>query len=138
MPNFYEDVDRFQTEILGIEKPTSPTLVSQTFAMERFRFLDEEAMEYFDAALMGDLVGAIDGLIDIVYVALGTLLQMGVPIQACWDAVQTANMAKVKGITSRGNEIDAVKPEGWVGPETRIAAIIGESITEAQYKEDNA
>lgn len=131
MPSMFEDVQKFHREILGVEMPAEPTLVSADWLLERFRFLAEEINEFLDDGLQGDLVKATDGLLDTVYVALGTLHMMGVPAQACWDLVQRANMTKVRGITSRGNAIDAVKPEGWVGPEAGIAAILLRRLDEA-------
>jgi hypothetical protein len=38
--------------------------------------------------------------------------------------VQKANMAKVPGVTKRGMPNDAMKPEGWVGPEAEIRKAI--------------
>jgi predicted HAD superfamily Cof-like phosphohydrolase len=55
---------------------------------------------------------------------------MGIPVQDCWNLVQKANMAKVSGVTKRGNAIDAIKPDGWIGPEQGIAAIILRKINE--------
>jgi predicted HAD superfamily Cof-like phosphohydrolase len=129
--SMYEDIEAFHKDILGLEHPKTPTLVNSVFAIERFRFLCEECDEFLEASERGDIVGAVDGLLDTIYVALGTLWQMGIPVQACWDAVQTANMAKVKGVTKRGNKIDAVKPPGWTGPEQTIAQLIGEAINRA-------
>lgn len=120
----YDDVALFHTEVLNVSRPTSPTLVSEEWIMERFRFLTEETQEFLESSLAGDMVGAVDGLLDTVYVALGTLHLMGVPAQACWDLVQKANMGKIRGITKRGNAVDALKPHGWVGPEAGIAALI--------------
>jgi len=124
IPSMFEDVAEFHLKVLGVPPPESVTLVSKDFAMERFRFLAEETNEYLEAMLEADMVKAVDGLLDTVYVALGTLYFMGIPVQECWTAIQKANMAKVRGTTSRGNKIDARKPEGWVGPETEIAAAI--------------
>lgn len=124
----YNDVIRFHKEVLLVEAPPKPTLVSEEWLIERFRFLTEEVQEFIEAGLVGDMVGTIDGLLDTVYVALGTLHMMGVPTQACWDLVQKANMAKVRGTTKRSNAIDATKPEGWVGPEAGIAALIAREL----------
>lgn len=134
--SMFNDVVKFHQEVLRVPPPEGVTLVSKEFAMERFRFLAEETNEYLEAMLEADMVKAVDGLLDIVYVALGTLYYMGVPVQECWNAVQKANMAKVRGVTSRGNEIDARKPEGWMGPETEIAAAILGIIN--QEKKDEA
>jgi predicted HAD superfamily Cof-like phosphohydrolase len=133
----YDDVKKFHEEILGVAAPLIPTLVSQDWVMERYRFLDEEATEYIQDGLSGNLVGAVDGLLDIIYVALGTLHQMGIPVQDCWDEVQKANMAKERGVTKRGNAIDAIKPPGWTGPETGIAKLLGAQIEQALADENN-
>lgn len=129
MPSMYDDVAQFHQEILKQEPQISPTLVSPEFLTERFRFLVEETEEFYEAALKADIVKTVDGLLDTVYVALGTLYLMGIPVQACWDLVQQANMSKVRGMTKRGNAIDARKPEGWVNPEAGIAAIIKRAIS---------
>lgn len=81
--------------------------------------------------LAPNLENALDALIDIVYVTLGTADMMGfkstVPIDnmsnwasiwhEAWCRVHKANMAKEKGKTSRGHEIDLVKPKGWEKPQ---------------------
>lgn len=129
-PKMSDDVAEFHQKILGVYPEGSPTLHSQEWLIERFRFLNEEVQEFFDAGLQGDIVKATDGLLDTIYVALGTLYMMEVPTEACWALVQRANMAKVRGTTKRGNKIDATKPEGWVGPEAGIAALILRQVDE--------
>lgn len=127
MPSIFDDLHDFHTKVLLLEQPP-PRLIDPTFALERVRFMHEELSEFLTAALEHDLIKAVDGLLDIIYVAGGTLWFMGVPSQECWDAVQKANMAKVRGTTSRGNKIDAAKPPGWVSPEPAIACAIEEAI----------
>lgn len=65
-----------------------------------------------------DLAQQADALVDLVYVALGTAVQLGLPWEALWDDVQRANMSKVRGMTKRGHQVDVTKPEGWRGPRT--------------------
>lgn len=123
MSSIFDDVALFHTRVLELE--TRPvTLCNPDFILERARFIQEETSEFLDAALSDNIMGAVDGLLDIIYVAAGTLWFMGIPSQECWNAVQKANMAKVRGQTSRGNAIDAVKPEGWIPPEGDIARAI--------------
>ena len=124
----YDDVALFHKEVLKSDRPPLPTLVSDLFTTEKVRFLNEELEEYATAAYEGDLVKATDGLLDLIYVALGTLYSMGIPVNECWNAVQAANMQKIRGMTKRGNDGDAAKPEGWVAPDAEIARIIGEAI----------
>lgn len=118
------DIADFHELILGVNASPQPSLVSQEYCLERMRFMHEELTEFAEASSTGDIVGVADALADIVYVALGTAYKMGLPFDDIWRAVQYANMQKVKGMTKRGNAIDAVKPTGWVGPEAAIARAI--------------
>ena len=131
MNSMLDDVADFHNHMLEITSPSSPTLLSQEFCMERFRFMTEELDEFIEASMQGDIVGIADALADIIYVALGTAYQMGLPFQAIWDHVHRANMRKVRGETKRGYDLDAQKPEGWVSPEAGIAAIILGKINDA-------
>jgi len=124
----FQDVADFHKRIIEWAPEPSPSLINPAFILERFKFMDEELNEFITAGLSGDITGAADGLADIIYVAVGTMYLMGLPSQAIWDAVHTANMKKVRGQTKRGNKFDAAKPEGWVGPEQAIAAAIGDAI----------
>lgn len=128
MKQLLKDVETFQRDITGIEPADLPTLVDEEFVLARVNFLSEELDEFVEAATAGDIVGAADALTDIVYVAMGTALTMGIPLDKVWDVVHAANMKKVKGTTKRGIANDAVKPEGWVGPERAIAAILARAI----------
>jgi len=131
MNSMLDDVIDFHLEVLQLTATESPTLLSQEFCIERFRFMSEEIEEFVDAGIKGDMVGVADALADVIYVALGTAYQMGLPFQAIWDHVHRANMRKVRGATKRGSSIDARKPEGWVSPEAGIAAIILGKINDA-------
>lgn len=128
MNSWLKDVETFQRDITGIEPANSPTLVSDVYCLARASFLAEEADEFLEATMAGNLVGAADALADLVYVACGTALSMGIPLDKVWDLVHAANMRKVPGMTKRGIANDAVKPEGWTGPEAGIAALLAREI----------
>lgn len=120
----FDKVGEFHEQILGLEKPEIPTFISPDWCLERTRFLLEEVSEFAGAAMKGDMVEAADGLADIVYVALGTAWMMGLPLDKIFDHVHNCNMRKVRGVGSRGNAIDAVKPPGWAPPNQGIAKLI--------------
>lgn len=82
----------------------------------RLDHLTEELDEIVDAVNARDLEELVDGLVDLIYVAAGTLNMLGVEPQTHWDEVHNANMAKRRGTTKRGSSYDAVKPEGWTPP----------------------
>ena len=124
MTSMFDQVAEFHEKILGLEAPEIPTLVGAEWVIERTRFMLEEVTEFTEAAIKGDMVEAADGLADVIYVALGTAWQMGIPLDKIFNHVHECNMKKRRGVTSRGNAIDAVKPEGWVAPNQGIAKLL--------------
>lgn len=68
-----------------------------------------------------DHAEAFDALLDLNYVSHGTAHLLGYPWQEGWEAVQAANMAKVRAASAaeskRGSAYDVVKPEGWTAPD---------------------
>lgn len=96
-----------------------PVHLTRRKLQERIAFLQEELNELKVAALSQDLCGQADALIDLVYVAKGTAVMLGLPWDALWDDVHRANMEKVRGRTHRGNVADCAKPPSWVPPLTR-------------------
>ncbi len=94
----------------------------------RSAFLAEELAEFDVAVETDDVVGALDALIDLVYVALGTadLCGMSGVWEAAWDEVQRANLAKRRVASAaesgRGSTYDVVKPPGWRPPD--VAGIV--------------
>lgn len=100
-----------------------PVHLTKRKLLERARFMQEELNEFIKAVEMQDLAEQADALIDLVYVAKGTAVQLGLPWKQLWDDVHRANMAKVRGVGKRGNLVDAIKPPGWVGPLTTTLLI---------------
>lgn len=105
----------------------------------REKFLDEELIEYRSARgaleallrIKDDPTRAadhalylekqLDGLVDLVYVALGTAYLQGFDFAEAWRRVHAANMAKVRALresdSKRGSTFDVVKPPGWKAPD---------------------
>lgn len=110
----FNDVRRFQ-EKFGQLSYYDPGFLTRRKLEERARFLQEELDELLAAPTLSLQA---DALIDLVYVAKGTAVMMGLPWAALWDDVQGANMRKVRGQTARGNLVDVCKPPGWIGPNT--------------------
>lgn len=117
----------------------TPGHLSSGKLRERIEFLREELNEFIEAAGfehggdgdlsytgIQDLAKQADALVDLVYVACGTAVMLGLPWDWLWDDVQRANMAKVRGVTHRGHAVDVKKPEGWQGPQgERILELAG-------------
>lgn len=115
--------------------------------------LTEELGEVAQALADGDVAAYADGLVDLIYVALGAGIRAGIPLDRVWTAVHAANMAKFPTCPECGGEgsspesIDAghriphpdcagrgflvyrneagkvVKPPGWTPPD--IAVVLG-------------
>jgi predicted HAD superfamily Cof-like phosphohydrolase len=87
----------------------------------RLDFIEEEFNETLKAThLDKNPEEIVDGLIDIIVVALGTLDAFGVNAQKAWDEVHNANMAKEVGVKpERPNPLglpDLIKPTEWRAP----------------------
>ncbi len=115
---------------LGIE-PREIGLLSEKELQYALKAGAEELEEFQKAHDHMDMIGAVDAVLDEIYFCIGFLYRMGLTaqqIEDCFQAVHDCNMRKKLGVQEkRGGEgvADAVKPEGWVGPEERIAAILG-------------
>ncbi len=119
----FDDVGKFHRRF-GLPTSTevmAPHLLEPDVQEFRENFLQEELNEFAEAHAEGDLGGAADALIDLVYVALGTAHLMHLPWQRLWDEVQRANMEKVRApdakSSKRHHHFDVIKPEGWVPPD---------------------
>jgi len=87
------------------------------FLKFRVKFLREELTELETATTADD---AVDALVDLCVVAVGTLDLYGVDIDKAWRRVMAANSSKMAGTNPRRpnpfDHPDLVKPEGWVAP----------------------
>lgn len=97
-------------------RAVAPRLLSIEDMAGRFRFMLEELNEFMEAVEQQDLAEAFDALIDLVYVAKGTAVQLGLPWSEGWDAVHDANMAKVRSPSKTDRGFDLLKPDGWKAP----------------------
>ena len=77
--------------------PHSDVPVSMTIdrARKRYAWILEEINEFLDAVKAEDIVEQADAMIDTIYFALGTLVEMGVQPDELFRIVQHANMSKL-------------------------------------------
>lgn len=129
MSNFVDQVVDFNQKVLKIEQREVNMLSMHEFQLS-MKCLQEELDEFQEAWNSGDIIGCIDAIIDLRYFAVGVLYKHGLAadtIKACDTAVHEANMEKKLGVVAKRaveGAADAVKPEGWVAPEERIADIL--------------
>lgn len=109
-----------------------PVLAKPQFVPERAALraalLAEECQETVEALERGDMEKIADGLADVIYVAIGTALEFGIPLERVWAEVHRSNMAKVDPVTGKVvKRVDGkvLKPEGWTPPDV-ARAIAGE------------
>lgn len=86
----------------------------------RAHLIREEAREVDEAIAAGDLVLAVDGLCDLLYVTFGTLEAFGVDAATVFDEVHRTNMLKEPD--NKDDKGKVLKPEGWAPP--RIAEML--------------
>jgi len=65
----------------------------------------------------------LDGLLDLVWVAMGALIASGVDVNRMWDEVSRANLSKIDpatGYVKRREDGKILKPHDWRGPHNRL------------------
>ena len=93
--------------------------------------MQEEVAEFLIA---DDIYEQADAMIDLMYFALGTMVEMGLEADELFAIVQQANMAKLwPDGKPHYNPKDGkvIKPEGWEDPAPKIKAYI-DSVIEAK------
>jgi len=100
-----------------------PSMLDQKRAEARASWMREEIQEFLDSRNIYDQA---DAMIDLIYFALGTLVEMGIPPEELFDAVQEANMNKLwsDGKPRFREDGKIIKPEGWRPPEPELKKII--------------
>lgn len=90
----------------------------------RRKLISEEFLELHDAFEAKDIENLAQELVDLIYVSIGTALELGIPLHHVWDEVHKANMAKVDPETKkvrRREDGKVLKPDGWQKPDIRKA-----------------
>ena len=111
MKSIFLKVEQFQHKFgIKLDKDKVEALA------ERDNMLNEEYCEFQLAKTPEEKV---DALIDLIYIAAGTLTMFGVDGDKAFDEVHNANMAKIKGTKKgRSNKTgnDVTKPADWKEP----------------------
>ncbi len=109
--------------------PEQPVMISKKRALSRAKWMNEEVAEFLIA---DDIYEQADAMIDLIYFALGTMVEMGLEADELFDIVQSANMAKLfPDGKPHYNPKDGkvIKPEGWEDPAPKIKACIDSVIS---------
>jgi len=119
MQDIFGLVRQFNEEIIGLPTPDEPTSLFGGRLSYAVGHLREEVDELVRAESIEDQV---DALVDLIYVAAGRIIEIGVDPTAHFLEVHRANMRRVRGQKSTRPDslgFDAVKPPGWRGPDHR-------------------
>lgn len=135
MSKQFKDVVEFNQDIIKL----APTEFLNQERVEWFKNTINEELSEFEKAnddyiaakkcnadtetLLGCQVDMMDAIIDLIYFAFGRLYEIGITeddFDAMWNAVHESNMTKKRGNKGRGSDDDAIKPEGWQGPEQKF------------------
>lgn len=117
MEDIRQDVSDFHKKF-GHPAPDEPRLPTLELMAFRKKLLREECEELCAAIDARNPSAIAAEAIDLVYVAVGTLVMCGLPFSSFWRLVQAANMAKAPN-PSGGKPL---KPEGWQKPDCRVTA----------------
>jgi predicted HAD superfamily Cof-like phosphohydrolase len=100
-----------------------PVFMARERAAARCSWMREEIQEFLDAP---DITEQADAMIDLIYFALGTLAEIGVPPDEIFEIVHTANMAKLwpDGKPRYKPDGKTLKPEGWEDPYPKVRKVI--------------
>jgi len=114
---------------IAFNHPTKdkPTLLDPDRAIKRMNWIKEEVQEFLDA---NTIVDQADAMIDVIYFAIGTLVEMGVRPQELMDIVQQANMSKLwpDGKPHYRADGKIMKPEGWEDPYSKLQEAIAQQM----------
>jgi predicted HAD superfamily Cof-like phosphohydrolase len=123
--NVFEALKEFHDKFhMRVRRRGDPGFFNEHLFKVRTDFMCEELDEYIFASVEKHLPNALDGLIDLLYVVVGTIdLHGWTPEQAAeaFRRVHEANMKKVLVRSERESKrrtlYDVKKPAGWVAPD---------------------
>ena len=110
---------------LGLPTADAPRLLVLRRTGERSKWMREELDEFESATTISQQA---DAMVDLMYLAVGTLVEMGVPPGRVFELVHTANMGKrwPDGAARLDAEGKVLKPPAWPSPDPGIEAYVRE------------
>ncbi len=119
MQHPYDAVVEFH-RAFGLTENSKPTLPSDDVRTLRKKLLEEEFIEYNVGEDKNDIVEIADALADLIYIAYGTAVAYGIPLDKVFAEVHRSNMAKlVDGKVIRRDDGKVLKPAGWTPPDIK-------------------
>ena len=99
-------------EKFGLTINDTPTIPGDDVLQFRVNLINEEAEEFEQAAQARNLVEMADALADVIYVALGAGVSLGIDLEPVFEEVHRSNMTKVwsDGQVRRREDGKVIKP----------------------------
>ena len=118
MNEYYEKVKDFQHRF-GTPVAERPQFMPTERALKRYVWMKEEIDEFLEA---GDIYEQADAMIDLIYFAIGTMVEIGVRPQEIFDIVHMANMSKLwkDGKPHYKPDGKVMKSPDWVDPKPLV------------------
>ena len=106
----------------------APKILDMDRVEKRYSWILEEINELKEATKNNDIYEQVDAFIDVIYFALGGLVEIGVPPANIFEIVQNANMSKLWDGKPKFRESDGkvIKPPHWEDPHNKIVEAINE------------
>lgn len=103
-----------------------PQCIKKERAEKRYNWMLEEINEFIEAVKEEDIVEQADAMIDVIYFALGTLVEMGIKPDKLFEIVQQANMSKLwpDGKPHYAEDGKTIKPPTWEDPHDKLKEVI--------------
>lgn len=118
----WESVKDFQIKF-GHPVSNVPIMMQPDRAKKRYSWMLEEINEFIAAE---DIVEQADAMIDLMYFALGTLVEMGIKPDELFKIVHNANMSKLweDGKPHYNSDGKTIKPATWEDPHGKLEKVI--------------
>lgn len=100
---------------MGIHIWKTPITLPLERAKKRYAWMLEEINEFLEASEKQDIVKQANAMIDTIYFALGTLVEIAIEPDELFYIVQNANMSKLwpDGKPHYNEMGKVIKPKGW-------------------------
>ena len=94
MENALKQLREFH-EVYNLNRVKTPQLPCPKERNLRKNLLEEEYKEYLSGEENNDIVEIADALADIIYIAVGTAVSYGIPLDKIFNEVHNSNMSKL-------------------------------------------
>ncbi|MCB1776145.1 MAG: HAD family hydrolase [Candidatus Competibacteraceae bacterium] len=107
-----------------------PALMAPDRVEKRYKWMMEEVDEFLESNTLEDQA---DAMIDLIYFALGTLVELGIKPERMFEIVHQANMSKLgeSGKPNFNEDGKVIKPTTWESPEPKLKEEIQTQIRKA-------